>query len=80
VAVLRYGGGSLAQVTSSVIHYGEEQQLIFQCERPAFPRRGRWPLPSRSPTASGSPTPALSRANDYYAALPSVPHVRTRAD
>jgi predicted dehydrogenase len=33
VAVLRYPQGALAQITSSVIHHGEEQQLIFQCEK-----------------------------------------------
>jgi predicted dehydrogenase len=33
VAVLQYPGGALAQISSSVIHHGEEQQLIFQCER-----------------------------------------------
>ncbi|MDR1971439.1 MAG: Gfo/Idh/MocA family oxidoreductase [Treponema sp.] len=33
VAVLRYPGGALAQITSSVVHHGEEQQLIFQCEK-----------------------------------------------
>ncbi|MDR1399687.1 MAG: Gfo/Idh/MocA family oxidoreductase [Treponema sp.] len=32
VAVMQYGGGALAQVTSSVIHHGEEQQIIFQGE------------------------------------------------
>jgi predicted dehydrogenase len=32
-AVLQYPGGALAQITSSVVHHGEEQQLIFQCER-----------------------------------------------
>ncbi|MEX2104030.1 MAG: Gfo/Idh/MocA family oxidoreductase, partial [Bacilli bacterium] len=30
IAVLRYPNGSLAQITSSVVHHGEEQQLIFQ--------------------------------------------------
>lgn len=33
VAVMQYGGGALAQVTSSVIHHGEEQQIIFQGEK-----------------------------------------------
>jgi predicted dehydrogenase len=33
VAVLQYPGGALAQITSSVIHHGEEQGLIFQCEK-----------------------------------------------
>jgi UDP-N-acetyl-2-amino-2-deoxyglucuronate dehydrogenase len=33
IAILSYGNGSLAQVTSSVVHHGEEQQLIFQGEK-----------------------------------------------
>jgi predicted dehydrogenase len=33
VAVLQYPGGALAQITSSVVHHGEEQQLVFQCEK-----------------------------------------------
>ncbi len=32
VAIMRYEN-ALAQVTSSVVHHGEEQQLIFQCEK-----------------------------------------------
>ena len=30
IAIGRYENGALAQITSSVIHHGEEQQLIFQ--------------------------------------------------
>ena len=30
---MRYPGGALAQVTSSVIHHGEEQQVVFQGEK-----------------------------------------------
>jgi UDP-N-acetyl-2-amino-2-deoxyglucuronate dehydrogenase len=30
VAVLKYGDGSLGQLTASVVHHGEEQQLVFQ--------------------------------------------------
>ena len=33
VAALQYPGGAMAQVTSSVIHHGEEQQIVFQGER-----------------------------------------------
>jgi predicted dehydrogenase len=33
VAILQYPGGALAQITSSVVHHGEEQQLVFQCEK-----------------------------------------------
>lgn len=30
IAIARYDNGALAQLTSSVVHHGEEQQLIFQ--------------------------------------------------
>ncbi|WP_096187630.1 Gfo/Idh/MocA family protein [Evansella halocellulosilytica] len=33
IGILKYENGSLAQVTSSVVHHGEEQQLIFQGEK-----------------------------------------------
>lgn len=33
IAALQYPGGTLAQITSSVIHHGEEQQVIFQGEK-----------------------------------------------
>lgn len=46
VAILRYPG-ALAQVTSSVVHHGEEQQLIFQCAnaRISAPWKARASLP-----------------------------------
>lgn len=33
IAALRFEGGALGQLTSSVVHHGEEQQLIFQAEK-----------------------------------------------
>lgn len=33
IAILAYPDGSLAQITSSVVHHGQERQLIFQGER-----------------------------------------------
>jgi predicted dehydrogenase len=33
VAVFEYNGGALGQVTSSVVHHGEEQHVIFQGEK-----------------------------------------------
>lgn len=32
-AALRYRDGSVAEVTSSVVHHGEEQGLVLQCEK-----------------------------------------------
>lgn len=30
-AIMKYANGSLASVTSSVVHHGEEQSIIVQC-------------------------------------------------
>ena len=58
IAAMRYPGGALAQVTSSVVHHGEEQQVIFQTERARFRtleslrisfEGQRFPLPQRNP-------------------------------
>ncbi len=32
-SVLRYRDGFMAEITASVVHHGEEQGLVFQCER-----------------------------------------------
>jgi UDP-N-acetyl-2-amino-2-deoxyglucuronate dehydrogenase len=32
-AVLRYESGAIGQITASLAHHGEEQQLVFQCEK-----------------------------------------------
>ncbi|MBW7458434.1 Gfo/Idh/MocA family oxidoreductase, partial [Paenibacillus sepulcri] len=33
IAILTYPNGALGQITSSVVHHGQEQQLIFQTEK-----------------------------------------------
>jgi predicted dehydrogenase len=83
VAVMRYKGGgniargALAQVTSSVIHHGEEQQLIFQGEkaRISFP----WRVKAHLAQPNGFP---MSEQNEelikdldtFYHALPGLPY------
>lgn len=32
VALLKFAGGALGQLTNSVVHHGEEQQLVFQAD------------------------------------------------
>lgn len=53
VAILQYEDGGLAQVTSSVVHHGEEQQLIFQGEkaRVSVP----WKVKAQKARANGFP-------------------------
>jgi predicted dehydrogenase len=82
VAVMRYKGGvntaegALVQVTSSVIHHGEEQQLVFQGEkaRISFP----WRVAAHLAQPNGFPSKEqneelIGELNDFYHALPDSP-------
>ncbi|MBD0383631.1 Gfo/Idh/MocA family protein [Paenibacillus sedimenti] len=66
IAVLSYPNGSLAQVTSSVIHHGEEQQLIFQGERARV--SAPWKVYASSSKENGFPerNPALEAEIELY--------------
>jgi predicted dehydrogenase len=82
VAVLQYSGGlcakgALAQVTSSVIHHGEEQQLIFQGEKARI--SAPWKIAASIAQDNGFPkkdgNPALEKdLTDYYESLPKLTH------
>ncbi|GFN33971.1 Gfo/Idh/MocA family protein [Paenibacillus xylaniclasticus] len=75
IAILRYQNGALAQITSSVVHHGEEQQLIFQGAK------GRVSLPWRVAASSARPngfpvpnTELVDEINAAYDQLPDVPY------
>ncbi|MCL2181348.1 MAG: Gfo/Idh/MocA family oxidoreductase, partial [Treponema sp.] len=80
VAVLQYDSGlcakgALAQITSSVVSHGEEQQLIFQGEkaRISFP----WKVAANTAQPNGFPereqnTALIKQLNDYYESLPKL--------
>ncbi|MFB9275898.1 Gfo/Idh/MocA family protein [Cohnella cellulosilytica] len=75
VAMLRYGSGSLGQVTSSVVHHGEEQQLIFQGEkaRVSVP----WKVKASNSRPNGFPEPNREleeRLQTLYDGLPEIEH------
>ncbi len=75
VALLRYANGSLAQVTSSVVHHGEEQQLIFQGKHARI--SAPWKVKASVSTPNGFPetNEAIERQlRETYAALPDLPH------
>jgi predicted dehydrogenase len=78
-AAMLYGAGgpcakgALAQVTSSVIHHGEEQQLIFQGERARI--SAPWKVYASRSTSNGFPeqNPDLEHElTAYYESLPSL--------
>lgn len=73
IAILRYGKGTLAQITSSVNHHGEEQQLIFQGEkaRVSAPWKVCASLPK--PNAFAEPNQALEKElDDFVRGLPKL--------
>ena len=82
VAVLRYDGGmcargALAQITSSVIHHGEEQQIVFQGERARV--SAPWKVAANVSQSNGFPAPDQDRAligqlNDLRDGLPGLAH------
>jgi len=80
VAVMRYADpsgpcapGALAQVTSSVIHHGEEQQLIFQGEKARI--SAPWKVCASVSRPNGFPAEAPDlekQLDDFYRALPAL--------
>lgn len=75
IAILKYETGGLAQVTSSVVHHGEEQQLIFQGEkaRVSVP----WKVTAEKARENGFPHSETDRElekiiNDCFLQYPSL--------
>jgi predicted dehydrogenase len=75
IAVLSYENGSLAQITSSVVHHGEEQQLIFQGEKARI--SAPWKVYASVSKENGFPIKNVDLENEIeklYNELPSVPY------
>jgi predicted dehydrogenase len=84
VAILQYeesklcAKGTLAQITSSVIHHGEEQQLIFQGEKARI--SAPWKLTANIAQSNGFPHKGfneelIKQLNDYYESLPKLTYI-----
>jgi predicted dehydrogenase len=70
---MRYENGALAQVTSSVVHHGEEQQIIFHGEKARV--SAPWRAVSQKSQPNGHPVPApenVKELDEYYKTLPTV--------
>lgn len=73
IAMLKFAGGGLGQITSSVVHHGEEQQLIFQGKQARI--SAPWKLVASSSMDNGFPTPNPALSSEiqaYYDQLPEV--------
>lgn len=75
MAILKYPNGALAQITSSLVHHGEEQELVFQAERAriSVPWRVKASLPMENAFPREDPG-TEQELQDLYESLPSVPH------
>jgi predicted dehydrogenase len=77
VAILQYPSGTLAQITSSVIHHGEEQQLIFQGEKARISAPWKVHASIAGPNAfpmQEHDTALEKQLNDFVEAIPPLPY------
>ncbi|MFC4101310.1 Gfo/Idh/MocA family protein [Paenibacillus xanthanilyticus] len=75
IAVLRYPNGSLGQITSSVVHHGEEQQFIFQGQHARI--SAPWRVTASQSLPNGFPQRDQSleeKIQRYYDELPDLPY------
>ncbi|MFK3937434.1 Gfo/Idh/MocA family protein [Alkalihalobacillus sp. NPDC078783] len=75
VALLTYEDGSIAQVTSSVVHHGEEQQLVFQGEKARI--SVPWRIHASTSASNGFPVKDLNTEQEittYFDQLPELKH------
>ncbi|MHB8952356.1 MAG: Gfo/Idh/MocA family protein [Pirellulaceae bacterium] len=75
IAVLIYPDGRIGQITSSLVHHGEDQQLVFQGERAkiALP----WQVRAMKQRENGFPEDDVATQagiQAFYDQLPSVEH------
>jgi len=73
IAILRYPNGALAQITSSVVHHGEEQQLIFQGAKGRI--SAPWRVTASNAKPNGFPVPNTELVNEINAAYEQLPDV-----
>ena len=75
IAVLRYQDGSLAQVTSSVVHHGEEQGIELQCADAKI--SAPWDVKAETSRPNGFPQEGgnkelVNKIEEFYKSLPDL--------
>ncbi|SFF32407.1 Predicted dehydrogenase [Paenibacillus algorifonticola] len=76
MAMLRFPQGALGIVTSSVVHHGEEQQLIFQGKQARV--SAPWKIKASLSSPNGFPTPnegLEQQLQELYDSLPEVKYI-----
>lgn len=77
IAVLRYRDGSLAQVTSSVVHHGEEQGIELQCADAKI--SAPWAVRAELSKSNGFPVEGgnkelIEKLEEFYKEIPELVH------
>ncbi|MDP4089644.1 MAG: Gfo/Idh/MocA family oxidoreductase [Bacillota bacterium] len=73
IAILKYKSGALGQITSSVIHHGEDQQIIFQGKKARI--SAPWKVYASTAQNNGFPTRSESLEQEiekFYESLPEA--------
>ncbi|MCL1997350.1 MAG: Gfo/Idh/MocA family oxidoreductase [Turicibacter sp.] len=73
-AALRYADGSIAEVTSSVVHHGEEQGVILQCERAKIATP--FDCKADKSSSNGFPSPNTELVDEITAAYNAIPKLK----
>ena len=76
-AALRYEDGSVAEVTSSVVHHGEEQGIVLQCEKAKL--AAPWSCVAEVTQTNGFPVSEHNRElmkelDDFYESIEDLPY------
>lgn len=75
LSTLLYDDGSAAQLTASVVHHGEEQGLVLQCEKAKL--QAPWDCFASASKENGFPVRNEKLEKELqsdYAAIPDLPH------
>lgn len=75
VAICRFENGTIGQITSSVVHHGEEQELVFQGKNARI--SSPWKVRAFKEKENGFPvdnTQLEKEIQEYYEQLPDLPY------
>lgn len=75
LAIMRFASGALGQITSSLVHHGQDQRLIFQAEKASVAVPWAVSASAARPDGFAERDEATERGlTDFYAQLPALPH------
>ena len=77
LAALRYSNNSIAEVTSSVVHHGEEQGIVLQCADAKI--AAPWDIKAELTRPNGFPIEErnqelIDKITEFYNGIPDLPY------